>query len=89
MYIPIALNEGLVMLYNIQPRSSINNIKAPDGFNWGSIYQISPLGIYNAMVGQSVLFSGRDIVCRLAVSSVQYPVIEEAKIVTTETESLA
>ena len=85
-YLPLQLNYGLVMLYNIKPnRSSINNFPAPSTFNWANIYQISPYGIpYYRTVGQSVLYNGTDIICSLAIHQVQYQILEECKIVTIE-----
>ncbi len=86
-YLPLQLEYGLIALYQISDRrSSIHNIKAPQNFNWGTIYQISPYGIpYYRSVGQSVLFDGRNIICTLAYSHAQYPILEAAKLVTIET----
>lgn len=84
-YLPLQLNYGLVMLYNISQRSEINNFRTPDGFNWANIYMMSPYGIPSyRSVGQSCLFNGRDIVCQLAIHRTQYPIVEEAKLVTIE-----
>ena len=73
-YLPLQLNYGLIAMYNVSARkSSIRNIKAPDGFNWGTIYQISPYGIPSyRTVGQSCLFSGKDIVCTLVFAHKGY-----------------
>lgn len=81
-YIPIELNEGLVALYKIKQQSSINNIAAPNEFNWATIYQISWYGIDHVAVGQSVLYKGTEVVCKLAFAHESYPIIEEAKLVT-------
>jgi hypothetical protein len=74
------------MLYNIQAQRSISHgFVAPQGFNWGNIYQISPYGIpIWRNVGQEVLFAGKDVVCQLAFKGTAYPIIEEARLVTTE-----
>lgn len=84
-YLPLQLNYGEVMLYNIQQRSEINRFRAPDGFNWANIYMMSPYGIPSYRnVGQSCLYKGTDAICQLAVRGTQYPIIEEAKLVTIE-----
>ncbi len=84
-YLPLQLSYGLILIYNVLPNSSINHIKAPPNFNWGTIYQISPYGIPDyRSVGQSGLFEGKNIICTLAVSHHNYPMIEVAKLVTIE-----
>ncbi len=88
-YLPLTLNTGEVMLYKIRQHSLVNNYPAPANCNWGSIYQISPFGIYNAIVGQSVLYRGEDVICTLALGNTPFPIVEEAKLVTTEIVSLA
>ena len=81
----VILAYGLVMLYNIKGRSPYNRIKAPDGFNWGSIYDISPLGGGSAAYNDWVLYNGAEQVCVLAFGrNNQYPIIEQVRIVTTE-----
>lgn len=81
--IPVALGYGLIALYNVDNRSSLHNINAPDGFNWANVYQLSWYGIPNYIgVGNSVLFKGADLICTLAFSRKQYPIIEAARLVT-------
>ncbi len=87
MYLPLELGYGRLAIYNVRRRSLFHNIQSPTGFNWGSVYQIAPFGIYSAQVGDSVLFQGSDQICQLAYATVHYPIIEEARIVTTETIS--
>lgn len=85
MYLPLQLNYGIIAIYKVRNRSSINNIAAPSGFNWGTVYQISPYGIPDyRSVGQSVLYKGEDTICQLAYARTLYPLIEEARLVTTE-----
>lgn len=84
-YLPLQLNYGIVMLYHIRGQSSVGGFSAPIGFNWGTIYQISPYGIPNyRSVGQEALYSGKEVICQLAFHDTNYPMIEEAKLVTIE-----
>lgn len=82
----VTLAYGLVMLYKIRNRSPYNNIQAPSGFNWGSIYDISPFGGGSATYNEWVLYKGDEQVCQLAFGrpQKQYPIIPQIKIVTTE-----
>jgi hypothetical protein len=88
-YLPLQLNYGLLMLYNIHGQRSVSHgFVAPKGFNWGTIYQISPYGIPQwRTVGQKVLFSGGDEVCVLAFHGTQYPIVPEVRLVTTELDN--
>lgn len=57
---------------------------APQDFNFGEIDQVSQYGIVYSQVGQSVLFKGTDIICRINYSSKNYTLLEEGKVVLTE-----
>ena len=82
----VTLAYGLIMLYNIRQRSPYNRIKAPEGFNWGSVYDISTFGGGSATYNDWVLYKGDQQICILAFGgrNNQYPIIEQARIVTTE-----
>lgn len=62
-YLPIQLAYGNIAVYNVVPRSAINHIPAPKGFNWANVYQISEHGLeQGTVVGQSILFKGTKII---------------------------
>lgn len=79
---PLTLQYGIVSVYKLSNRSTFHNIKAPNNFNWGTVYQISNYQINMAQLGDCWLFNGSNVICRLAVQSVSYFFIEEAKLVT-------
>lgn len=82
-YLPLQLQYGEVMMYHIRGQRSTGGFTAPMGFNWGTIYQISPYGIPSyRSVGQEALYKGTDAICQLAFHGTQYPIVQEAQLVT-------
>jgi len=82
MNLPLILNYGLISLYRVSQADGTRGISAPPEFNFGSVYQISSYGVQYVQVGDKVLYNGRDVKCLLAFHGKQYPIIEEAKLVT-------
>ena len=82
----VNLAFGLLMLYDIRDRSPFSRIKAPEHFNWGTVYSISPFGgTLATQENDVVLFNGETAVCMLAFGrNAQFPIIEAARIVMTE-----
>jgi hypothetical protein len=88
-YLPIQLAYGNIAVYKIVQRSSLNNIPAPKGFNWATVYQISEHGMeQGTVVGQSILYNGTKVICQLNYANHSYPIMEEAIIVTSEFQTV-
>ena len=87
MQTPIILNYGLIAVYGITQVDSINNINAPQDFNFGTVYQISPYEVVRVHVGSKVMFNGTKAECTLAVHGRQMTIINEAYLVTIGTEN--
>lgn len=76
MALPIILPANHVAVYGALATISVNNIQAPDGYFWGSIYMIAPGAEVWVYGGDTVLFKNDQVKCRLAWDNGTYTLLE-------------
>lgn len=87
MSLPIILKQGQVSIYGAGSVTGITGVQAPDGYSFGIIDQVWNGGTGWPFVGDSVCFKGDDII-KLVYGSWPYLLIDETKILMTETPLL-
>lgn len=85
MSLQAVLAYGNISIYNIYSQGN-TGILALQGTTFGLIDQVSLYGIEHAVAGQSVLYKPSDEICQLAYSGWKYRIVNETKIILTESE---
>lgn len=82
--LPVYLAPNLCSLYGLGHTTSINNIVAPPGYLFNSIYQIGDINTRLATVGDEVLYRQGDEECRLVWDNATWVLLPIDKIIVTE-----
>jgi hypothetical protein len=86
--IPSYFGSGIVGIYGLGSADSVEGMTPPDGFFWGSIYQLGDTSWPYPQIGDNVLFNSSEIVCRLsytgATNTGTYTLIRQQGIIATE-----
>ena len=76
MGLPVILPPNYVAIYGAIATVSANNIVAPEGYFWGTIYQIADGASIYVYGGDNVLFRNEQVKCRLAWDNGTYTLLE-------------
>ena len=82
--LPVYLAPGLLSMYGLGHTTSINNIVAPPGYLFNSIYQIGDMNSRLATIGDEIMYKVGEETCRLVWDNATWVLLPIEKIIVTE-----